>query len=583
MKLHRLIIALLASCLFWPLAATAGTQDFTIPTFTADYYLSRDSAHISHLRVHEHLVAKFPDFDQNHGLLRAIPETYQNHPTGLKLTSVTDDTGANLPYTTSHSNHNLVLKIGDAHRYVHGLQSYNLDYALDNVTTGVTGYDGFFWDANGDAWQQEFGQVTANVHLTSDIAAAIQPAAARCFTGPPGSTATACTTVAAAGPDGETITTYTATRALGAGETLTLEQRFAPGTFAAYHEPLTQTLINLAFIGLLVILPVPLTIAIMLRRWLRYGRDPEGRGVIVPQYLPPKDLSVLDASAILTESFQPKAISATILDLAVRGYLKIYETTQARLIGAKTSYDIELVKAPGNLRADEQAVLQLILSNQLTPGTRVNLSSLRNKLSAGATAIGRTVNQRLAHTGYFRVDPAKAKTPYLIIAGVIGAVSFFFLPASIMLLISAGIIAIFSQIMPARTATGVERREYLLGLKMFISVAEAERIKALQAPHGKLTEKIDVTDTTTLVKLYEKLLPYAMLFGLEKDWARQFAALYSQPPDWYGGASSFNAVYFASSLAGFSSAASASFTAPSSSGSGGFAGGGGGGGGGGGW
>jgi len=105
----------------------------------------------------------------------------------------------------------------------------------------------------------------------------------------------------------------------------------------------------------------------------------------------------------------------------------------------------------------------------------------------------------------------------------------------------------------------------------------------MQSPHGKLTEKIDTGDKKQLIKLYEKLLPYAMLFGVEKAWIKEFAGLYDAQPDWYSGSGAFNAGYFAGSLSSFSAASNAGFTAPSSSGGGGSAGGGGGGGGGGGW
>jgi hypothetical protein len=79
-----------------------------------------------------------------------------------------------------------------------------------------------------------------------------------------------------------------------------------------------------------------------------------------------------------------------------------------------------------------------------------------------------------------------------------------------------------------------------------------------------------------------------MIFGLEKDWAKQFEDVYKTPPDWYNGNwAAFNAGYLVSSLGDFSSASAVTFTAPHSSGGSGFgggsSGGGGGGGGGGGW
>ena len=88
------------------------------------------------------------------------------------------------------------------------------------------------------------------------------------------------------------------------------------------------------------------------------------------------------------------------------------------------------------------------------------------------------------------------------------------------------------------------------------------------------------------VELFEKLLPYAMVLGVEKDWAEQFQDIYTAPPEWYNGSwSTFNAVNLTNSLGSSMSAMNSSFAAPASSGSGfaGGAGGGGGGGGGGGW
>ena len=89
------------------------------------------------------------------------------------------------------------------------------------------------------------------------------------------------------------------------------------------------------------------------------------------------------------------------------------------------------------------------------------------------------------------------------------------------------------------------------------------------------------------VKLYEKLLPYAMIFGLEKTWLKELAAQYPEgvSPDWYHGCGVFNGILFANSMSSMSRSLN-SYTSSASSvsgGGGGFSGGGGGGGGGGGW
>lgn len=142
------------------------------------------------------------------------------------------------------------------------------------------------------------------------------------------------------------------------------------------------------------------------------------------------------------------------------------------------------------------------------------------------------------------------------------------------------------------TDKGLALKQYLEGLKMYIKVAEKDRIRMLQGPDTaqKIGAPIDTNDARQMVKLYEKVLPYAMIFGLEKKWNKELGQYYDSlgsPPDWFSGNySTWNAVAFSSMVSSFSSAANYSTQADSSyggSGGGGFSGGGGGGGGGGGW
>ena len=131
---------------------------------------------------------------------------------------------------------------------------------------------------------------------------------------------------------------------------------------------------------------------------------------------------------------------------------------------------------------------------------------------------------------------------------------------------------------------------YLEGLHEYISLAESERIQFLQSVEG--------ADTTHegIVKLYERLLPYAVVFRLEKSWLKELSKYYEytdvSEPSWYSGVGTFNAIAFANAMqsvsTSVSNAAIHSTTSSSSSsfsggGGGGFSGGGGGGGGGGGW
>jgi uncharacterized membrane protein YgcG len=150
------------------------------------------------------------------------------------------------------------------------------------------------------------------------------------------------------------------------------------------------------------------------------------------------------------------------------------------------------------------------------------------------------------------------------------------------------------------TESGAEVRDYLYGIRDYISLAESDRIRVLQAPGT--AERIDITDESAVIKLYEKLLPYAMIFGIEKEWIAELGRHYSETeqPDWYSGGSDIAAVtHFGAAMTGtrfattppppttsgssWSSSGGGSSSSSGGSSGGGSSGGGGGGGGGGGW
>jgi uncharacterized membrane protein YgcG len=157
---------------------------------------------------------------------------------------------------------------------------------------------------------------------------------------------------------------------------------------------------------------------------------------------------------------------------------------------------------------------------------------------------------------------------------------------------SAGFIAVMMLIifkigsLRPLTPQGRELFDYLKGLKMYIGLAEVDRIKVLQSPSGAEKVPVNTDDSANMVVLYERVLPYAVLFGQEKEWLKQLGVYYESAqstPGWYSGTSAFNAASFASSVGSFASYSNSSSSSSSSgAGGGGSSGGGGGGGGGGG-
>jgi len=203
------------------------------------------------------------------------------------------------------------------------------------------------------------------------------------------------------------------------------------------------------------------------------------------------------------------------------------------------------------------------------------------------------VEEGLTQAGYFRSNPLSASRS--VLAGVIIAFVLVYFAGKhlglplILGLVVGGIIAfITAGKMAARTAKGVVAFEHAQGLKLFLNVTQKDRLAMMQSPNAPYAATGQEPART--VELFEKLLPYAMVLGVEREWAKQFEGLYTAAPSWFAGNwNSFSTYYLISNLSdGMSSAVNTAFSAPSNSGSsgfggGGFSGGGGGGGGGGGW
>ena len=567
----------------------ATPNDFIIRDFQADYYLNKDSEGRSTLKTVEQITAEFPSYDQNHGIERAIPSTYDGHSVSLDVQSVTDNNDVALNYTTYDSNGNLVLRIGDADTYVHGLVKYKITYTQRDVTKFFTNTndDEFYWDVNGTEWSQRFDIVTARLHIADGLAGSLNDNNS-CYYGRYGGSSLCQITKT----DGEIMTTVSN---LGVGQNVTISIGFNPKTFSGFVESASAKLIKLLIFiyGIFCILAT-ITIIILLigMFWLRAkkGKGAPGRGIIVAEYLPPKNVDVALSSAIIKS--ESTWIAATFVDLAVRHGIKIVENKKG--IFKKSVYSLQYVSNTG-LTATEQSVVDALFGTASIKTTReLDPKSPDYDLSAELQAIYRGANASAKADGYYEDNKKLGSTMnrMLIALTILGILSIFSIFGFVVGILGTTIGAFVKAETKPLSVKGRELLDYLEGLKLYIKVAEEDRIKMLQSPQGANKVSIDIGDSAKMVELYEKVLPYAVLFGNEKEWAKVLGKFYDQQgmqPSWFSGSDMFNAVLFSSALSSFSSNATASsYSSPSSSssggsGGGGFSGGGGGGGGGGGW
>jgi len=302
-------------------------------------------------------------------------------------------------------------------------------------------------------------------------------------------------------------------------------------------------------------------------------------GVLVTRYEPPRGFSPASLRYIRQMYYDNKTMTAAILSLAVKGYLRIND------LGSKhTLFKLDPGADAPPLATGEAELYEALFRE----GKRVVLEPDNHALLGDARGAHRASLVADYKKHYFRLNTmlnvpsmliALAATGLAILVG--GRISFTMIVAIVVMFLVA---VFFGFIMRRPTLRGRKVLDELLGFKDYLEVAEKDEMN-LRNPPEKTPQ------------LFEAYLPFALALGVEQDWAEKFAAVlegirgpdgHGYQPSWYSGSwnSSNIRANVGSVSGGLGSAISSSVTPPGSSsggGGGGFSGGGGGGGGGGGW
>lgn len=517
-----------------------------------------------------------------HGIFRTIPYAYKarggNFNLRLNNFTVTDENRLPQPFVVNSTNGVKEIKIGDPEKTITGKKTYIISYSANRALNYFSDHDELYWNAIGTDWSVPILHAQTTITFPFNILEGNMQSA--CFVGEYENDEEICGISVL----DEYTVVYMANEGLTAGQALTVLAGFNPGLVS--KPSWMQNFKYLAQDNWIVGLPFLLLIILILI-WNKIGKDEKGRGTIIAEYDSPESLSPLEIGTLLDENVNHRDISAQIINLAVRGFIKISkkETTSA-VFFKKEDYYLEKLKdyEPG-METYDKDILQGIFGG----GNSMYLSDLKKHSSFyfRMEALKKDLYENLTKQKFFKTNPANIRRGFVSAAGIVSFFASFFglaLIGSIAFwsIIACGIILIiFAWLMPARTQKGAEIKERIEGLKLFLNATEKERLKFLNAPE-------------TNPKTFEKLLPYAMVLGVEKQWAEQFKDIYNYSPTWYASGSNqpFTPLIFNNFTHNFTSAIQ--FAAPSPAGgtsaasggsgfSGGFSGGGFGGGGGGSW
>lgn len=494
--------------LFWTLIATpqalAYTEAWEIADFNSEIEIFNDGSVI----VTEIILADFTN-EAHRGIERSIPYKYiNNYNARIKLLETNDWS----IYSYKENGYfKIQLTTPDDSR-LEEQATYVIKYKLDNVISFLDQADEFSWNVTGTEWVVPI----KNIHASIKLPEGITPIDSICFTGEYGSTAKNCTI------EGNQFQASD----LAPYEGLSIALQIPTGSISplsTFEKAIWWLQDNPG-----AALPV-LALAIMLTLYYKKGRDDQSvSDTIMPHYRPPEGLSPTEVGTIIDEKLDPRDMTATIIDFAIRGFIEITELEDK-------DYELKLKKSYNTEKEFERLILEGIFPAN-AENASIKVSRLKNKFYTHIPKIKKSVMQKVVNDGYF---PHKPSTIRAIYSGI-GTALFFigiqlgFYPSLAFGLAGSGIIiGSIGYFMPRKTKKGTETYYVLKGLYEFINTAEKDRLK--------FQEDNNI--------IFEKVLPYAMAFGIAKKWTKAFDGLIQEPPSWYHGQyNTFNMIHFSSAM-----------------------------------
>lgn len=476
------------------------TENWQIDLFYSDIIINKDRS----IDVTETIDVDFTN-EAHRGIERSIPYKRDKRSTPITPAGVTDRTGQPWKTETFKENGNFFIQATtDDDSLLTGKSTFVFKYHVENTINFFEEYDELYWNVNGHDWVVPAKTVLAVFHLPEDIPA--NQLTLSCYTGYYGENKSDCSI----NRTGKIVSIVT-TKPSGPYENLTVSAGLPKNIItepSALEKILQKIKENPGIILALA------TLIIMLMLWHKKGRDEKViRDTIIPHYTPPQGLLPSETGIIIDEKFEPRDVTATIIHYAIKGYILIEET-------AKNEFKLKLIKPYQTEKEFEQKILEAIFPQNKTGEVRT-IADLKNKFSWTFKEIQKSIMQQLIKDGYFPHDPMKVRGTYMSGGLVLLVLSLNFL--GIYDLNTAGfaaigvIVIIFSWFMARKTKKGTETYYVLKGLYEYIDTAEKDRIK--------FQEDNNI--------IFEKLLPYAIVFGLAKKWAAVFEGILKTAPVWF--------------------------------------------------
>ncbi len=296
--------------------------------------------------------------------------------------------------------------------------------------------------------------------------------------------------------------------------------------YDARWRPVVNVLVGI--VSLMLIVLAPLGVYLL---WYLRGRD--ARTDFAAEYLPepPSAMPPGMVGTLLDEKADMEDILATLVDLSRRGYVRMHELEEEDegVFGVpQTDFEYELLKQPDDqLYPYERALLTALFGDQ----EKRRLSELKAKFYVHLPELRKKLYTQVTEEELFAANPEKARNRWGLLGLALFVVTFLFSCVAVSalsnysdlaVLLPVGLwifsfgVLLLARFMPRKTAKGAE---------------EAARWKAFRT----YLENMDkYTDLKRATELFDRYLPYAIAFGLEKAYLAKWERVEGAPvPPWY--------------------------------------------------
>lgn len=541
-----------------------------IKDFKSEIVVNKDSS----LDITEYITADCGSA-QKHGIFRTLPtqktmEDDKKISMPIDLVSITDFNQKRYNYSTTLDRYygTITWKIGSENIFVTGENYYKIHYKVKNAILHQNeNFDELYWNLSGNFWDIPIDNFSAKIFFPEGITRSNSDVFV--YSGAFGESGNLLEASTRYTSDGliEVFAPFTMER----GEGVTVSVTFPDGIVEPYVPTFFEKYGKNFFFA------IPLVVLIVcIFLWKKFGDDPSINPTVAPEFEIPEGLCPIDMGLVYTDgSLKNHFISSSIINLAVKGAIKIEKIEKK---GVFSKADFKLIRDKQvELPASEEKLLFELLGSK----SEVSISSLKNVFYSKIPSITKVSQDFLSEKKWLKKSSRVWQVAMIVIGSFVLFASFpsfsSYWQFGVSLILSALVFFIFSFLMKSRTIEGAHLHRRIKGFRLYMETAEKYR--------QKFNEKENI---------FEKFLPYAILFGITKLWIAKMKEIYGREyfdtyaPLWFVGTDfrSFNVDKIASEISTLSSnMATTISSSPSSSGSGGggFSGGGGGGGGGGGW